>query len=537
MPVLPLVASMTVWPGFSSPRLLGALDDGARHAVLDRAHRIERLDLDVDVHARRRELAEPHERRVADRLEDVVVAGHRVSPRGRFVVGRMLAADRWQRPCETTVVFASAGRGMQHGRALAGAAGWNYNRARWPRCDSSFSAISRSLADGERLALPPSRKTRALLAYLALNGARVPPRAPVRAALGDPRRPARLAALEPVEAAPARRRRDARAHRRRPARRRASTRPTSTIDVAALQRRWRKGSSTTRPLEELEAAAARYCGTPLEGLELPTFHDYSRVVHRRARARDARADAPAERAAAAPRRRPAARRSPHARTLVRIAPYDEKARAALIRLLVALGRPDQAEQQYELGSRLLKEAGATPTGELLRAWRGAPRGATGTRSSRIAGAAAGDAATARGRRTSPARRRGRTQCAGVAEPRSSAATPSSTRLRRALRGRIGAAPLPRRAAARRARHRQEPPARGGRRPRPRSGRRRARGERPTKSESIRPFALWIDALRKLEPDRGYRSLRPRRSRRTAIGFFERLERAHRRSARARSPSC
>src|SRR5690606_36423258 len=31
----------------------------------------------------------------------------------------------------------------------------------------------------------------------------------------------------------------------------------------------------TAPVEELEAAAARYCGTPLEGLELPAFHDYT----------------------------------------------------------------------------------------------------------------------------------------------------------------------------------------------------------------------------------------------------------------------
>ena len=76
MPVLPLVASMTVWPGFSAPRALGALDDGERQAVLDRAHRVEGLDLDVDVDAGRRELVEPDERGVADGVEDVVVAGH-----------------------------------------------------------------------------------------------------------------------------------------------------------------------------------------------------------------------------------------------------------------------------------------------------------------------------------------------------------------------------------------------------------------------------------------------------------------------------
>ena len=62
--------------GLQRAASLGALDDGPRQAVLDRAHRIEGLDLDVHVHAGRRELAEPHDRRVADRLEDVVVAGH-----------------------------------------------------------------------------------------------------------------------------------------------------------------------------------------------------------------------------------------------------------------------------------------------------------------------------------------------------------------------------------------------------------------------------------------------------------------------------
>src|SRR5690606_23278116 len=63
-------------PGGELAGLLGALDDGARHAVLDRAHRIEGLDLDPDVDAGRRELPEPDERRTADRLEYVFVACH-----------------------------------------------------------------------------------------------------------------------------------------------------------------------------------------------------------------------------------------------------------------------------------------------------------------------------------------------------------------------------------------------------------------------------------------------------------------------------
>src|SRR4029450_6217853 len=59
----------------------------------------------------------------------------------------------------------------------------------------------------------------------------------------------------------------------------------------------------------------------------------------------------------------------HARTLVRIAPLDENAWAALVRSLVALGRSDQAEQQYQTGVRMLKEAGVASTGALNSAWR------------------------------------------------------------------------------------------------------------------------------------------------------------------------
>ena len=67
MPVLPLVASITVWPGFERAAALGVLDDAEREPVLDRAHRIERLDLDVELDVRRRELVDAHDRRAADR--------------------------------------------------------------------------------------------------------------------------------------------------------------------------------------------------------------------------------------------------------------------------------------------------------------------------------------------------------------------------------------------------------------------------------------------------------------------------------------
>ena len=223
--------------------------------------------------------------------------------------------------------------------------------------------------DGERVELPPSRKTRALLAYLALTGRpfrrehlcellwEIPddPRGSLRWSLSKLRRLVDDDARERIVAD------------------RLAVRFDATdvaIDVAELATLV-GGDLENASIDELEAAAARYCGTPLEGLELPTFHDYSAWYmgeRERATASQVRLlNALIKRLAGEPQRA-----AEHARTLVRISPYDEKARAALIRLLIAIGRPDQAEQHYEMGARLLKEAGATPTGELTRALRGAP---------------------------------------------------------------------------------------------------------------------------------------------------------------------
>ncbi len=76
MPVLPLVASTTVWPGFRVPFLLGVFDDAEGEPVLDRSHRIEGLDLDEEVDPFGGQLVDANDRRVADRTEDAVVLGH-----------------------------------------------------------------------------------------------------------------------------------------------------------------------------------------------------------------------------------------------------------------------------------------------------------------------------------------------------------------------------------------------------------------------------------------------------------------------------
>ena len=73
MPVLPDVASTTVWPGFKRAASLGVVDDREREPVLDRRQRIERLDLHVDRDVLRRNPVQLDDGRVADRVEDAFV--------------------------------------------------------------------------------------------------------------------------------------------------------------------------------------------------------------------------------------------------------------------------------------------------------------------------------------------------------------------------------------------------------------------------------------------------------------------------------
>ena len=364
--------------------------------------------------------------------------------------------------------------------------------------------------DGEPLELPPSRKTRALLAYLALTGRafrreqlcellwEIPddPRGSLRWSLSKLRRLVDDEARERIVAD------------------RLTVRFDATdvgVDVTALAA-IAHGKLDETPLAELEEAAARYCGTPLEGLDLPTFHDYSAWYmgeRERATANQARVlSALLKRLAGDPQRA-----VEHARTLVRIAPYDEKVRATLIRLLMALGKPDQAEQHYQMGSRLLKEAGATPTGELFRAWRGAPGAAAPGPSAPAA------QATARQARA-PSARSGHEPKSAAGEPRLIGRDTELERLRTAMtaafetrrcravllvgepgigKSRLldAAASLARDAGA------------------------LVLEAAAYEAESIRPFALFVDALRRLEPaaaaavfDRGDSSNRDR--------LFERL---------------
>ena len=246
--------------------------------------------------------------------------------------------------------------------------GWHYNRPH-DGLQLGFLGDLQVVRDGERLALPPSRKTRALLAYLALSR-----RAFRREHLcellwevpDDPRGSLRWSLSK------LRRLVDDGERSRLVADRLAIELDTTDVSIDVVSLQGLSDEALERgPVEALEEAAVRYGGEPLAGLDLPNFHDYSLWLTAQ---RDLATRSQLRLLRAVQRRLPddPERALPHAYACVRIEPYDETARATVIALLVALGRHDQANRQHELGLRLLKEAGLSPTGALARAARMAP---------------------------------------------------------------------------------------------------------------------------------------------------------------------
>jgi pimeloyl-ACP methyl ester carboxylesterase/DNA-binding SARP family transcriptional activator len=220
------------------------------------------------------------------------------------------------------------------------------------------------LRDGAKLQLPPSRKTRALLAYLAVTARphsrnrlcgmfwSIPddPRAALRWSL------TRLRAL--VDTA------DCRAL--------VADRENvelnldcTTVDILNVRGAARNGADamSTDALREMTEALE---GDFLQGLELPDcqeFHSWctaEREETRRLRARlltalvDRLDDAPDE----------ALR---HARTLSLLEPADEEAQAVFVRLLRATGRWREAEEQFQRAQQRLEEFNVLRTGALREA--------------------------------------------------------------------------------------------------------------------------------------------------------------------------
>jgi DNA-binding SARP family transcriptional activator/pimeloyl-ACP methyl ester carboxylesterase len=217
----------------------------------------------------------------------------------------------------------------------------------------------------ETLALPPSKKTRALLAYLAVTRRpyrrerlcellwNVPddPRGALRWSLSKIRslgsetgEPLLMADRDSVAFNPA----------------------SAVVDLLAIRQRL-AGGIEAASTECLEQAVAAFRGTFLEGLDLPDCHDFcSWCVAEREDSRAIQVRALAtlvERMAADPE---AAFR--YARALVQADPKGELSWALLVRALVVAGRRHEAEEQYETGRRALREAGV-PADALARAWR------------------------------------------------------------------------------------------------------------------------------------------------------------------------
>jgi DNA-binding SARP family transcriptional activator len=249
---------------------------------------------------------------------------------------------------------------------------------------------------GRTLGLPPSRKTRALLAYLALTGR--PHRRDRLCSLlwdvaDDPRGALRwsLSRLRAVLDEPERQR--IRSHGDSV----AFDPQGAWVDVAVVRRRVSEGLRDTTSVEELREIAGLFRGELLEGLDLDDFGDFHAwCVAEREDARRLHAEVLSqliERLRAAPHDA-----LPHARALASIDPLDGRARAELLQLLLRSERQQEAEQQYESARRLLRELGRdTALAAVEDAWsRGRARHSTAAAAAPLDGSpAAGWQATSK----------------------------------------------------------------------------------------------------------------------------------------------
>ncbi|MBW8724500.1 MAG: hypothetical protein JF625_05000 [Inquilinus limosus] len=219
---------------------------------------------------------------------------------------------------------------------------------------------------GQRMALPSSRKARALLVYLAATERPhrrdrlctifwdVPddPRGALRSSLSllrrivdTPGHPRILADRDTVRFDAA----------------------GADIDLLVLRRALSTGLEAAST-EALEQAASAFQGEFAEGLDLPSCPDFQvwcvaeRQEARRLRLQVLRAliGRHADDPAAA---------LPHARALVSADVDDVSAHIALLRVLVAGGHQREAEEQRDVSARLLGGTGSEAAERLVRAWR------------------------------------------------------------------------------------------------------------------------------------------------------------------------
>jgi len=216
------------------------------------------------------------------------------------------------------------------------------------------------IRDEAVLDLPPSRKTRGLLAFLALHDRpmrreqlcellwEIPddPRGSLRWSLSKIRK------LVDEEHAP-----------RIIADRSAVAFDTSSVDIDVLALHRAAQQAETASVDELVRLAERAQGAFLEGLDLPDFHDFHAwCIGERERTIRSQARILSElgrRLASEPERA-----LDYATALVSLTPFDESPRAELIRLLVQLDRQQEAEHQFRVGVEKLAELGVRESGAL-----------------------------------------------------------------------------------------------------------------------------------------------------------------------------
>lgn len=225
-------------------------------------------------------------------------------------------------------------------------------------------AVSR---DGTPIALPQSRKARALLAHLAVTAK--PQRRDRLCDLfwqlsDDPKGSLRwsLSRIRPIVDIPGRERLIA-------------NRQTAELDLSDVSVDVHRLAELARApdrasLEELQAMCDGLAGRLLEGLELPECLEYQSwlVAEREA----ARQNAVRVVRSLASRADTSDMRVGAARKLAAIAPELEDAYVTLVAALVAAGRRIEAEQMAEIGEALLREHDGAGTGAIARALSGAP---------------------------------------------------------------------------------------------------------------------------------------------------------------------
>lgn len=212
------------------------------------------------------------------------------------------------------------------------------------------------IADGGPVRLPASRKTRALLGYLAVEGKPIrrdrlchlfwempdDPKGALRWSLSKLRGLLREAIVADRETA-------------------AVNLAGLDVDFAAM----RDGAASLgdAPTETLERLCSSTSGEFMEDLDLPNCDEFN--AWRIAMAEDVRTRLDRICAELVSRELPPDQLLPHVRAWVERSPHDPEPNEALVRLLFAADRQDEAEQQQALGIRRLAEAGV-PASAALR---------------------------------------------------------------------------------------------------------------------------------------------------------------------------